>query len=283
MSQPSKLPEWNSGVANQTEPSAPKKVLGWVVNEAAASSYFNWILYTIYLWCVYLKNLASEALTWTALQTFNEAIVVIATTGTNVIGGMFTGKGNQSGVSGQGGASAGAGGSFAGGASSGPGIVGVGGTGGGVGGQLTPSTAATTTVHRHALEANFGHVKFTNAVNPLASTAALNILTPKNVCKAWGSITLNGTGTPTVNSGFNIDASPADNLSNTITVYFAQDMANANYSVTTGSKSTGGFSLEVTTKNAHYFIMRAYDVGTVAYLASSQNGATYDFQVYGEQ
>ncbi len=37
------LPSWNSGAANQVEPSAGKKVLGWVAGEDPSSSTDNWV------------------------------------------------------------------------------------------------------------------------------------------------------------------------------------------------------------------------------------------------
>jgi len=44
-SKPAKIPEWNTSLTNQTEPNAAKKSLGWALNEAPPSSYFNWLQY----------------------------------------------------------------------------------------------------------------------------------------------------------------------------------------------------------------------------------------------
>lgn len=40
---PSKLPKFNTGGTNRTEPTGGKKALGWVNGERPPSSYFNWI------------------------------------------------------------------------------------------------------------------------------------------------------------------------------------------------------------------------------------------------
>ncbi len=53
---PSNVYAWNTGGANNTEPSAGKKVLGWIRGEKPASSYFNWLLGGISLWVKYLSD-----------------------------------------------------------------------------------------------------------------------------------------------------------------------------------------------------------------------------------
>lgn len=42
---PAETPIWNTGGANRTDPMAAKKVLGWELNEAPPSSYFNWLMH----------------------------------------------------------------------------------------------------------------------------------------------------------------------------------------------------------------------------------------------
>lgn len=49
-SKPNRVAEWNSGLANQTEPTGGKKILGWIFNEAPASSFFNWLGFQAYTW-----------------------------------------------------------------------------------------------------------------------------------------------------------------------------------------------------------------------------------------
>lgn len=75
MPMPSDVPAWNTGGANRTEPSAGEKILGWVAGDPVNSSYFNWLLFTVYEWVLFLQGIEGEALTWTALQTFEDGIV----------------------------------------------------------------------------------------------------------------------------------------------------------------------------------------------------------------
>jgi hypothetical protein len=70
MPKPSSLPAWNTGGANSTEPSGAKKILGWIVDEAPPSSYFNWWQKLVYDWMVWLNAFESTAHTWTADQNF---------------------------------------------------------------------------------------------------------------------------------------------------------------------------------------------------------------------
>jgi len=73
MAQPTDLPRWSTDVGTTTEPTEDKKDEGFVAGEKPAAQTHNWLFNTIYLWCDYLKNLTSEALTWTATQLFNVA------------------------------------------------------------------------------------------------------------------------------------------------------------------------------------------------------------------
>jgi hypothetical protein len=78
MAQPSQDPNWNTGGANRVDPSSGQKISGWTVNQAPPSSYFNWWMNLVYQWCIYLKNLTSEALTWTGAAIFNAAVSTTA-------------------------------------------------------------------------------------------------------------------------------------------------------------------------------------------------------------
>lgn len=69
MAQPTDLPRWSTDPGTTTEPTEAKKDDGFVAGEKPAAQTHNWLFNTIYLWCDYLKNLTSEALTWTAVQT----------------------------------------------------------------------------------------------------------------------------------------------------------------------------------------------------------------------
>ena len=71
MAQPTDLPRWSTDVGTTTEPTEDKKDEGFVAGEKPAAQTHNWLFNTIYLWCDYLKNLASENLTWTGTHTFS--------------------------------------------------------------------------------------------------------------------------------------------------------------------------------------------------------------------
>lgn len=47
---PAKVPRWNDGLANQTEPTEGKKDLGWVLDEEPPSSFFNFLQHFTGLW-----------------------------------------------------------------------------------------------------------------------------------------------------------------------------------------------------------------------------------------
>lgn len=71
MAQPTDLPRWSTDPGTTTEPTEAKKDDGFVAGEKPAAQTHNWLFNTIYLWCDYLKNLTSEALTWTAKQIYS--------------------------------------------------------------------------------------------------------------------------------------------------------------------------------------------------------------------
>lgn len=116
---PTNLAAWNSGGANNVEPSAGEKVTGWTVGQAPPSSYFNWWMRLIWQWIVYLDDLATTAFTWTAAHVFNSGITVVGgIVGTGTAAAGLAGAG----VSGEGGVGAGA-----------PGVYGLAGITNGVG------------------------------------------------------------------------------------------------------------------------------------------------------
>lgn len=133
--------------------------------------------------------------------------------GIGVLG--FAGGGNTNGMFGQG---AGTG-------------AGVGGTGGttGPGGQFVPGTAATATTPRNAIEAASGNLAFTPAVNPNSNVAFANTLTPKNIPKAWATLTTTGGGSTavTVTDAFNVASAACDTTS--IGITFASAFSSTNY------------------------------------------------------
>lgn len=54
--QPTKIPIWNTGGSNRTEPAAGEKVTGWVVDDQPPSSYFNWLQYYAGAWLTWLSQ-----------------------------------------------------------------------------------------------------------------------------------------------------------------------------------------------------------------------------------
>ena len=47
---PPKVPRWNDGLANQTEPTEGKKDLGWTLDEEPPSSFFNFLMHFTGRW-----------------------------------------------------------------------------------------------------------------------------------------------------------------------------------------------------------------------------------------
>lgn len=99
---PTKVPLWNSGGANNTEPSGGKKVLGWIPNEDnVSSSFLNW-----------LQKLYADWITWLDDRTNNAGAapriglrgIESTAEDANGAGANLTGLGTGSGVNGIGGA-----------------------------------------------------------------------------------------------------------------------------------------------------------------------------------
>jgi len=53
---PAKLPIWNTGGSNRTEPTAGEKVTGWAIDDEPPSSYFNWLQYYAGAWFTWLSE-----------------------------------------------------------------------------------------------------------------------------------------------------------------------------------------------------------------------------------
>ncbi len=94
---PTKLPAWNTGGANNTEPSGAEKIAGWTVGQQPPSSYFNWLQKLYYEWAAYLDDLEAQAMNWTAEHIFDEKITVSTTNATSnavtATGGSTAGHG----------------------------------------------------------------------------------------------------------------------------------------------------------------------------------------------
>jgi hypothetical protein len=67
--------------------------------------------------------------------------------------------------------------------------------------------------------------------NPAATTAFQNVITKKNVPKAWANIRTNGSGGVSVQDGFNVASVAIVGSNTSVQVTFAQPFLNANYAV----------------------------------------------------
>lgn len=54
--QPAKIPTWNTGGTNRTEPTAGEKVTGWTLNDEPPATYFNWLQYYAGAWITWLNE-----------------------------------------------------------------------------------------------------------------------------------------------------------------------------------------------------------------------------------
>jgi len=73
MAQPSTSLDFTGGT--QIDPGATKRnTTGYVPAEKVPAQHLNWFLGNISAWITYLKNLAGEALTWTAKHTFSAGL-----------------------------------------------------------------------------------------------------------------------------------------------------------------------------------------------------------------
>lgn len=71
---PTIVPRWADTVSADTtkvnEPPDVKKDVGWVVAEKPPAQWFNWLLFYIYQWILWLADYENEAHTWTEQQDF---------------------------------------------------------------------------------------------------------------------------------------------------------------------------------------------------------------------
>jgi hypothetical protein len=65
---PTQILQWNTGGANNLEPSAGKKTTGWVNGEVVPSGWLNWMLKLAGDWSAWLDAFESTAHTWTVSQ-----------------------------------------------------------------------------------------------------------------------------------------------------------------------------------------------------------------------
>jgi hypothetical protein len=127
-----------------------------------------------------------------------------------------------------------------------------------------------------------------NGGNPGSTTAFKNYVTPKNICKAWASVSTNGSGGITLLDGFNIASVVFDGGGSGAfyaTVNFAQAFANNNYCLV-GTTDTGAWLAPYggagTGKTTTYAHCAAY-IG-VSSVRNMQTNATEFYVVfYGAQ
>lgn len=82
MAQPTEDVRWaNTTGVNLTEPVSGLKDVGYVTGAVPTAQNHNWLFNAYYKWIEYLKNITSEVLTWTGLQTFNGGAVFNQQTG----------------------------------------------------------------------------------------------------------------------------------------------------------------------------------------------------------
>lgn len=79
-SKPANVPVWNSGGAVNVEPSAGKKILGWLANERPPAQYLNWLLKLTGEWAQYLSDGAMSG-AWTFASTVGITGLITATAG----------------------------------------------------------------------------------------------------------------------------------------------------------------------------------------------------------
>jgi hypothetical protein len=179
---------------------------------------------------------------------------ISATGGTGGIGVSALGDGSSPGVNSTGGATSGTGVIGTGGAPNGNGVI-ANGTGAGAGlaaiGGATgagliasPGSGATGAVRTTSVWANNGDISMVGTANPDTTTAVTNALTPKNITKAWASITIAPASVITVTDGFNITSATATNVgaacgNNTVEITFASAFSSAtSFAVVTGATAS---------------------------------------------
>lgn len=104
-----------------------------------------------------------------------------------------------------------------------------------------------------------GNLKFYGS-NPSATTGFTNTVTPSNVPKAWASISTNGTGGATLQSGFNIDTVTVQG-SYGLRVTFKTALSSANMAAAATAFSRPSMCFAVA-RATTYVEIQCYDVGT---------------------
>lgn len=202
--------------------------------------------------------------------TGGQAIQAFAQAG-NTDGISSIGFNSGSGISGIGGATSGTGIYGAGGAPNGVGIQaqgngsgsGISATGGatGIGVTASAGVAATAAVRQDAMRAANGDISLVGVANPNSGVAITNRITPKNITKAWGAITIGAAGAVTLTDGFNISGVAVSNSgvcnNNQVDVTFASSFSSStSFAVVAGRNSGSACAPKVVGQTASIVTLR---------------------------
>lgn len=61
MAKPTDDPVWNTDATNRTEPDPSQQASGWTLNQKPPSSWFNWWMWLVYSWLIWLRDLVVGA------------------------------------------------------------------------------------------------------------------------------------------------------------------------------------------------------------------------------
>lgn len=103
------------------------------------------------------------------------------------------------------------------------------GSGAGIGLKAEAGTASTGAAPTNAAVLSNGHLSLTGT-NPNKDVSLTNVVTPKNIVKAWANFTLNNTVTPDFNDGFNVTSvaqTGTGGASISVTITFGGDFIGA--------------------------------------------------------
>jgi hypothetical protein len=144
----------------------------------------------------------------------------------------------------------------------------------GVTGALSAGTISSGAITSNA------NITFTGS-NPTTATGFTNTLTPKNIAKAWGKITTNGSGAVTLVEGFNI-SSTFGISGGAISVGFLNAMASTTY-VLTGSVTGTGNVANVRNSGPSTTTCDIQIVSTTGIVNPISTAMTIDFVIFGNQ
>jgi hypothetical protein len=129
--------------------------------------------------------------------------------------------------------------------------------------QSSPLISLANAGSGFALQVGAGNQKM-SASNPVSTTGFSNVLTPKNVPKAWVHLTTDGVGGVVVDDGFNISSAAISGVS--IILTFATPMGNTHYCLVPGIDSSTPFFPWYPARN----------VGSVQISAKNTSSGTFD-------